>query len=178
MDKKNKITLTIGISVASIALLATIVSAFFTPEAPDPKELGMRTKVSYMASKKFASLPEKEKEKYISKVGRSRKMFKNLSDTERKTVFKNIRKTRIKQMKERINKFSRMSQEEKNKFLDEMIARRNARRAQNGEKNRPGGGIRSAMMQGMLENTDSTTRAQMSEMRKLIQERSNQTQGN
>jgi polyhydroxyalkanoate synthesis regulator phasin len=180
MDKKNKIILISGIAMVFVTLLATIVSAFFTPKAPDPKELGPRTKVSYMASKEFSRLPEAEKKKYISRVGRPRKIFKDLNDNERAAVFKNVRKVMLGKMKERINKFSRMSQEEKNKFLDEMIARRNAMRAQNGGKDRtggPGGGNRSARMQGMLENVDSTTRAQMSEMHKLIQERSKQTQG-
>ncbi len=178
MDKKNKIILICGTSVVSITLLATIISAFYTPKAPDPTQLGAKKKITYMASKQFARLPEAEKKKYVSKVGRPK--LKNLTSNERAAVFKNIRKVMLKKMKERINKFSQMSQEEKNNFLDQMVARRNAMRAQNGRgKNNggPGGGNRSAMMQGMLENMDSTTRAQMSEMRKLIQERSKQTQG-
>jgi hypothetical protein len=175
MDKKNKIIIISGISVASVTLLATIISAFYTPKAPDPTQLGAKKKITYMASKQFARLPEAEKKKYVSKIGRPK--LKNLTSNERVAVFKNIRKIMLKKMKERINKFSQMSQEEKNEFLDQMIARRNAMRAKNGGGKRnggPGGGNRNAMKQGMLENMDSTTRAQMSEIRKLIEERKKQ----
>lgn len=172
MDKKNKIMLICGTSVVFITLLATMISTFYTPKAPDPTQLGAKKKITYMASKQFARLPEAEKKKYVSKIGRPK--LKNLTSNERTAVFKNIRKVMLKKMKERINKFSQMSQEEKNKFLDQMVARRNAMRAQNAGKKTsgPGGGNRNAIMQAMLENMDSTTRAQMSEIRKLIQERS------
>ncbi len=81
--------------MASVTLLATIVSAFFTPKAPDPKELGPRTKISYMASKEFSRLPEKEKTAYIKKLGRSSmKEYRNLSSTERNAVVKNTIKSR------------------------------------------------------------------------------------
>ncbi len=190
MDKKNKIIIISGSSIAAISLLATIISAFNTPEAPNPKELGPTTKVKYMASKEFSRLPEAEKEKYISKVGRPRReSFQNLSNKERQAVFRNTRKVMHKKMKERINKFFKMSAEEQNKVLDDMIARwdkrrkeMEARRAANGgnnNKNREGGpprGNRQAMMQGMLENTDSTTRAQMDAFFKRLHERRKQTQ--
>ena len=185
MDKKNKIIVLSGISVASVALLAAMISAFYSPEAPDPKELGPRTKVTYMASKQFARLPEAEKTKYIKKMGRpSRQTFSNLSSEERKAVFKNTRKIMHKQMKQRINKFFKMSKEEQDKLLDDMIARwdkrrkeMQARRAANGNSTNSGRregpprGNRQAMMQGIFENTDSTTRAQMAEFFKRLRER-------
>ena len=191
MDKKNKIIIISGISVASIALLATIISAFYTPEAPDPKELGPRTKVTYMASKQFARLPEAEKTKYIQKMGRpSRQTFSKLSSEERKAVFKNTRKVMHKQMKKRMNKFFKMSKEEQDKFLDNMIARWDKRRKEmearrrangNSNNNRRGGGPprgnRQAMMQGIFEKTDSTTRAQMHEFFKRLRERRKKKQG-
>jgi hypothetical protein len=192
MDKKNKIILTSGISVASVSLLAVIISAFYTPKAPDPKQLGPTTKVKYMATKEFARLPESEKEKYVAKVGWPRgDTYRNLSNEERQTVFKNTRKVRHKQMRERVNKFFKMSKEEQNKVLDDMIAQwdkrrkeMEARRAANGNtgssnRNRGGGpprGNRQAMMQGIFENTDSTTRAQMAEFFKRLRERRQQTQ--
>ena len=190
INKKNKIIIISGISVVSVSLLAVIISAFNTPEAPDPKELGPTVKVKYMASKEFARLPETEKEKYISKAGRpKREVFKNLSSEERKAVFKNTGKVMRKQMKERMNKFFKMNKEEQNKLLDNMIARwdkrrkqMEARRAQSGSSSnnnrqgRPPRGNRQAMMQGFLENTDSTSRAQMHEFFKRLQERRKQTQ--
>ena len=183
MDKKNKIIMISGISVASVTLLATIVSAFFTPKAPDPKKLGPIKKVSYMASKQFASLPEQEKIKYVKSVGRSRSAYRQLSSTERKAVSQNTRKIRMKQMKERVNKFFAMSEEEQNEYLDERIAQRDkwrkareTRRAQenNGTRttstNRRGRN-RNAWRQGFMEGMDSTTRAQMTEIRRRMRER-------
>ena len=190
MDKKMKALLTTGISFVSIVLLVTIASAFSTPEAPDPKQLSPRKKVAYMASKQFARLPEKQKMQYMKKVGHSRRMFRNLNQKERQAVFKNTRKIMHKRMKEHINKFFQMNEEEQNKVLDKMIAQhdrmrkmheaREAQRAKNGNKNnRPDGPPRGnfkAMLQGILENTDSTTRAQMTEFHRRMEARRKATQ--
>jgi septal ring factor EnvC (AmiA/AmiB activator) len=95
-------------------------------------------------------------------------------------------------MKEHMNKFFQMSQEEQNKFLDNMIAQhermrkmreaREAQRAQNGSNNNrrqdgPPRGNHKAMLQGMLENTDSTSRAQMAEFHRRMEARRKATQG-
>lgn len=180
-----------GISVASVTLLATIIAAFYTPKAPDPKKLDSRTKVAYMASSEFNKLPKQEKIKYIKSVGRSRKAYRQLSSTERKAVSKNtgtIRRTMmLKQMKKRATKFFAMNKDEQNKYLDNMNARRDkwrkdreARRANNNSSNnnnnnpRRRGGNRNARRQGYLEGMDSTTRAQFSEMRRRARERREQ----
>lgn len=190
MDKKNKVILIIGTSVTSVTLLATIFSAFYTPKAPDPKKLDSRTKVAYIASKQFASLPETEKVKYVKSVGRSRRAYRQLSSTERKKVFQNTRKIMMKQMKERATKFFAMSEEEQNKYLDDMNARREkwskmreARRAngtannnRNNANRNQGGGNRNAWRQGFLEGMDSTTRAQFAEIRRRARERRKQQQ--
>ena len=178
-----------GISVTSVTLLATILSAFYTPTAPDPKQLDARTKIAYMASKEFTRLPEEEKEKYVKSVGYSRKAYRQLSDNERQEVSKNTRKYRIKQMKERANKFFKMSTDEQNKYLDEMNAKRDkwrkareARRAKqssskttnnNSSKTNTNrrGGNRNARRQGFLEKMDSTTRAQFMEIWRRARER-------
>ena len=195
MDKKNKIILISGISMASVTLLATIISAFYTPKAPDSKKLGPVKKVSYMASKQFASLPEQEKVKYVKSVGRSRSAYRQLSSQERTAIFKNTRKIMHKRIKERVNKFFKMSKEEQNKYLDERIAQRDkwrkareARRAQSNNNsntrttntsssttNRRRGN-RNAWRQGFLEGMDSTTRAQMMELRRRMRERRKQQQ--
>ena len=194
LDKKNKIILGSGISITALTLLATAVSAFFPNKAPDPKKLDTRTKVVYMASKKFASLPEEEKINYMRKAGRSRQAYRQLSRPEREAVAKNTtairRKIRIKQMKERANKFFKMSEDEQNKYLDEMNARRDrwrkareARRAQAGNNsnrsantsnNRRQSGNRNARRQSFLEGVDSTTRAQWMEIRRRARERRQQ----
>jgi isopenicillin N synthase-like dioxygenase len=188
LDKKNKVILISGISVTSVTLLATIVSAFFTPKAPDPKKFDSRTKVAYMASKQFASLPEQEKIKYVKSVGRSRSAYRQLSRTERSALSKNTRKIRMKQMKEHVNKFFKMSEEEQNKYLDKRIAQRDkwrkareARRANRSNTrtttNNRRSGNRNAWRQGFMEGVDSTTRAQMTELRRLMRERRKKTQG-
>ncbi|MDD5598475.1 MAG: hypothetical protein PHV82_11060 [Victivallaceae bacterium] len=187
--KKNKIILITGISMTCLALTATVVSALIPRKAPDPKELGPTKKVTYMASKEFARLPEKEKMKYMSQLGHPRQAFRTLSEKERQAVFKNTGRIMQKRMQEHITKFFKMSREEQNRELDRMIAegekRRQemeARRAANSSNNGsnrqgpPRGNFR-AMMQGMLENTDSTTRAQMSEFFRRMRERRTQTQG-
>jgi isopenicillin N synthase-like dioxygenase len=204
LDKKNKIILISGISFASLTMLTAIVSACITPEPPDPKQLGDRQKIAYMASKEFTRLPEQEKINYMRKVGRSRSGYRQLNEQERQAVSKNTSQIRQKQMKERLNKFFEMSEEEQNAYLDERIARRKkwreargARRSQQGSgngsnsradnrnsSNNNNNGAnnnrsynRSARRQSRLENTDSTTRAQMAEIRRRMREREKQTQG-
>ncbi|MDD5598476.1 MAG: hypothetical protein PHV82_11065 [Victivallaceae bacterium] len=198
-DKKNKIILGSGISFASFTILAAIVSAFIPRTAPDPKKLDARTKLAYMATKQFAALPEAEKVKYVKSVGRSRRAYRQLSPAEREKVAQNTRKVRFMEMKERTQKFFKMSREEQNKYLDEMIARQEQRR-QTREAGRPRNDNsnsadtnnrrntsasntgrrnvnRNARRQGMLEGVDSTTRAQMSEFFRRLRERRQQTQG-
>lgn len=195
MAKRNKIILISGISIASITLLATIVSSFFPDKAPDSKKLGPVKKVSYMASKQFAGLPEQEKAKYVKSVGRSRSAYRQLSSTERTEVFKNTRKIILKRMKEHATKFFAMSENEQNKYLDAMNARRDkwrkareARRAQSSSNTRTTSssgntstnrhrGNRNAWRQGFLEGMDSTTRAQFMEIRRRAHERRKATQG-
>lgn len=201
-SKANKIILGSGIAFTSFTLLATIVSAFIEPKALDPKQLSPRTKISYMATKQFSRLPEKEKENYVKKLGSTRRVYRQarqqLSDKERQVIRKNMRKVWQKRMKERVNKFFQMSPEEQNKYLDERIARRDrwrkareARRRAQGDSNNNRSrnnsnsnnsnsgrrrGNRSARLQGFLEKTDSTTRAQMMEIRRRMRERRKQTQ--
>jgi hypothetical protein len=200
LDKKNKIILGSGIFVTSVTLLATVISAFFPNKAPDPKKLDTRTKVVYMASKEFASLPEQEKINYIKKAGRSRGSYRQLSKPEREAVAKNTtavrRKIRIKEMKEHATKFFKMSKDEQNKYLDEMNARRDRwakaraeRTAQRTQTAQTGSSSnrntstaassnrsnrRSARQQSRLEGIDSTTRAQWTEIRRLARARREQ----
>jgi hypothetical protein len=176
MTKKNKMILISGISVAFVTLIAIIISSFITRKAPDPKLLGPKKQITYMASKQFARLPEQEKTKYIQKIGHPRKIRKQLTDNERKAVFKNIRKVMQKKMKERIKKFAQMSEDEQNDLLDKIIAERNKRRRDREAQGNTGDHKnRNAFRQGIFENTDSTTRAQMADFRRRIQERENQT---
>jgi uncharacterized protein YdaU (DUF1376 family) len=186
MDKKNKVIMISGISVASLAMLAAIISAFHKPEAPNPNQLGSRTKVSYMASKQFANLSDKGKTAYIKKLGRSSmKEYGKLNTNERNAVIKNTTKVKIEMMKGRLNKFFAMSKEEQNKHLDEQIAkwekakeRWKQKASQNkGSNNKRNNAGINKMRQNFIENTDSTTRAQMMEYFKRVKERSSQNKG-
>lgn len=93
----------------------------------------------------------------------------------------------MKRMKERATKFFKMSEDEQNKHLDEMNARRDrwrkareTRRAQTNRttgttsNNRRRGGNRNARRQGFLEGMDSTTRAQFTEIRRRARARREQ----
>jgi hypothetical protein len=185
-DKKNKIIVSIGITAVSLTLLAVIISSFIERKAPDPNQLGPKRKVTYMASKQFARLDDQEKVKYMKKVGRSRKMYKQLSTEERKAVFKNTRKIMRKQMKEKLNKFFAMSEEEQNKRLDEILAKtskwRKNRRTRNNSNNQNASNNKkpkrnyNAHKQRFMENTDSTTRAQVAEFIKRLRQRRQQQQ--
>jgi len=191
-EKTNKIMLITGITVASVALIATAISAFNTLEAPDPNQLGPRKKLIYMSSKHFSRLPEKEKTVYIKKLGQtSMKEYRNLSQKERTTLRKNTIKPKIKMFKKRMNKFFAMNKEDQDKHLDEQIAkwskmrkRWKKRGAQNkktttnkstskesSDKKKQPNRSGDAMRQFFTENIDSTTRAQMMEYFKRIKAR-------
>jgi hypothetical protein len=132
---------------------------------------------------------------YMKKVGHSRRAYRQLNNEERQAVAKNTRKIMRKRMREELDKFFELSEEEQNKKLDEMIDRmdkwRKARKAReannsNGSNNSNNSNNSSqnnsddrrvnhnAFRQGILENTDSTTRAKMSEFFKKMRERAKQ----
>ena len=183
MDKKNKIILISGISVVSLTLLATIISVLNPEKAPDPQELGSRKKISYMASKQFTRLPEKEKTTYVKKLGRSSmKEYRKLDPKERNIVIQNTMKIRMKIFKTRLNKFFAMSKEEQDKHLDEQIAKwsknrkrwsQNRKKSDNKKSNKKRSNVNmNAIKQTFLEGTDSTTRAQMMEYFRRMKARS------
>jgi len=199
-EKTNKIMLITGITVASTALIATAISVFNTPEAPDPNQLGPRKKLVYMSSKHFSRLPEKEKTIYIKKLGQtSMKEYRNLSQKERTALRKNTIKPKMKMLKKRMNKFFAMNKEDQDKQLDEQIAKWSKMRkrwknrgAQNKNKKtttnkstskkssdtkKKPNRNRNAMRQYFTENMDSTTRAQMMEYWKRMKARMQQKKG-
>jgi hypothetical protein len=179
---KFKIMLISGFLMFAITLLSMINSVYINPpKAPEPEQFTPQRKVTYMASKQFASLPLAEKEKYVTKLRKQtpRTVYRQLNDTERQAVLKNTRKVIFKRIKERTKKFFKMSEEEQNKYLDERIARwqkwREQRRQGNSSsRGRRHSGNRNAWRQGFIEGLDSTTRAQMMEIRRRIRARRKQ----
>lgn len=179
---ENKKTAVI-ISSCIIAFVVISIAAAFcrsTPTAPDPAEMTKTASIKYMASKEFAALPEAEKERYFEKIapkpgpGSPPPAMDQLTDDERKALHQNMRKVMHSHIKKRLQKFFSSSKEEQDKMLDEMIAERKEH-----EKNRPDGDKGGPPpgedpgkhMQDMLENTDSTTRAQMHEMHERMKAR-------
>lgn len=198
MDKKktpgNKFRRNILLGIIMLFFIISL-GVLFSPseedKAPDPEKMPQTDAVKYLASNEFASLPEKEQEIYMEKLREKspesppHKLFVALNKEERAAVRKNTRKLMHKKMRERIKKFFGMTPEEQDAFLDQEIEKMRERREQAraaGNNGRPGGppppgdGNHAARMQGMLENTDSTSRAQMHEFHRRMHERMQQQQ--
>lgn len=189
-QKKRKISIIAGSSLVALLLAAGMGYLLTRPHAPDPAKIPAKDAVKYLASKQFASLSEKEQEDYFNKLrngkGDNPGMFfsKDLSQAERAAMFKNTRKLMFKEMKQRMNKFFAMSKEDQDKELDKMIKDREDRMKAGGFAGGrpggngppPGGPPSKAMMQNMLENSDSTSRAQMSEFFKRMEQRTRERQ--
>lgn len=178
--ESRKTMIIVSAAILSFVMVSLIV-AFCCggkAEAPDPSQMTKLSAVKYMATKEFGALPDSEKQLYFEKIapkpGERRgppPEFEKMSKDEREQLHKNMRKLMHEHMKKRLQKFFSSSKEEQDKMLDEMIAERKERE-QNGQNGPPpGGGDPGKHMQDMLENTDSTTRAQMSEMHERMRAR-------
>ena len=174
-SRKNMIF--VSTAILSFVLISLVVAFFCgrTPEAPDPSEMTKLSAAKYLATKEFGALPDSEKHLYFEKIapkpGERRgppPEFEKMSKDERDHLHKNMRKLMYEHMKKRLQKFFSSSKEEQDKMLDEMISERKERE-QNGPP--PDGGDPGKHMQDMLENTDSTTRAQMCEVHELMRAR-------
>ena len=187
---KKKIVIIAASSLLTLLLAAWLFYLLTRPHAPDLEKITAKDAVKYLSTKQFAALPEKEQEDYFSKLRSSKgsnpgMFFSNdLSPEERTAMFKNTRKLMFKEMKQRMNKFFAMSKEEQDKELDRIIKERETQLKAGGFAGGhpgagtppPGGGPppgppNKAMIQGMLENSDSTSRAQMAEFFKRMTQR-------
>ena len=186
LNKKNKVIVIAGIAALLIFPLYEICFLFFHAHVPDPGMMTQKDAVKYLASKEFASLPESDQERYMKSVRKDKTgppvpFANDLSQEERAAVFKNTRKLMQKEMKERMKSFFAMDKAAQDKFLDNMVKEMEERR-KSGTAGGPGGGPppggqggpSKAMMQNMMENTDSTTRAQMTEFRNRMEQRMTQ----
>jgi hypothetical protein len=183
--KKSRRNIVFGIIALTVFVSLGFIFSGSKKKAPDPANLSQENAVKYMASNKFASLPEKQKELFIKKLrdksndAPPHKVFASLSQEERKALHKNMGKLMHRKMKERIKKFFAMTPEEQDAFLDQEIERmreRHEKERESGDGGRPqgpppDGGDHASRMQGMLENTDSTSRAQMHEFHRRLHER-------
>ncbi len=171
-----------GLAFALLTLLWVLLHLPPNPEKASPQEVA-----KYIASKAFAKLPRKDRDDYLQrfqdKNGDMRKLMANSKDmsmSERRNLFHSAMSMHHQEMKKKIAKIYAADKEERNKLLDEMIAEENKRHQEmaargGGRGGGPGGPPDDSRMQGMLENSDSTSRAQMHEIHKLINQRRQET---
>ena len=179
LEKKRK--LIIFMSVGFTLTVAGILwwhSNLETQRVPDPKSMTPVQAVKFMATEQFADLSDEQKSRYLKGMHNKEKrppmeVMNKLTDEERKAIRKNVGRQMHREMKERIKKFFRMTKDEQDKFLDKMIKEMEEHRAAGRSRSggdRPGPPS-SAMMQAMLENTDSSSRAMMHEFHKRMHDR-------
>lgn len=184
---KNHLTvMSVFAAVFTVSVIFTCL--FYKPSSftPDPK---MDKMIEFINSEKFSQLPEKEQREYMRAMRPKPGSSPNSSGMSREQHAA-VRKVMQKQMQEKIKKFFAMSKEEQEKYLDAEAEKMKDRRppdgpppqtGQNGSnKNNgsggggPGPGGPGRNPQGMFENTDSTTRAQMHEYHERLHQRMHQ----
>lgn len=175
------------ITLASVFIILAITAVAFSQirktKAPDPKLISKPMRVKFMASKEFSQLQDEDQKKFLEETRGTNKGprgmdVENLSEAERRQLRKNIGKHRQAKMKERMERFSKMTQEEKNRELDKIL-----KDMQEREKNRPkdrkkptqNDDDRKERMQDRHENTDSETRAQRTEFMRQLKKRAEET---
>jgi type IV secretory pathway VirB10-like protein len=181
VNAKTVIAVIIVISILLICWL--IVHLCLRKNAPDPAKMTDEQAIKYAASTEFADLKESEKIKYMDKVRAKHgnpqgppPQIASLSEAERQTMMKNMRPVMEKKMKEDMKKFFAMSKTEQEAELDRRIDEMEARRKNDAYGSSAGGRTRGLGGPGfdprrMFEGGDSTMRAQMSKMMKMMRER-------
>jgi hypothetical protein len=175
-DRKKKNYMPMIISASVYALGITTLCALYEPALPVAEKMKKAEIIDFVASKRFAKLPVEQQEEYVKYLRpeggvRRPRVSRNINSAKREAVHRNMRKVMQKRMRERVKKFSMMTREEQDQFLDklaqEMKKRRPPSESGNGSGPRPPRGN----PQAMFESTDSTTRAQMHEMHERLRER-------
>lgn len=174
-------TLIAVIAVITFPLICWLIIHFcFRKTAPAPADMSGEQAIKYMTSKEFAELPETEKIKYMENMRLRRgdshgppPQIASLSEEERQNMMRNVRPVMEKKIKEDMRKFFSMSQSEQEAEIDRRIEEMEARRKNDPGSGPPGGvhGGPGRDPRGMFEGGDSTTRAQMSKMMKMMRER-------
>lgn len=196
--KKNvvKICLTAGIVVSVATAIVSLVAwgrPVVVPEKKVVKEMDPVVRTRYLASNDFARLDDQQKRQVMEDMRsgtsfrRGMSGMRNISDGERDKIRKNTRQVMDAMMKERLDNFFAMSQDDRNKELDKWIDRMERFRAARpdgaaGGTAAPAGNRRDRRSQAglgqrmsrRLEETDSDTRARMSEFFKQMRARREQ----
>ncbi|MHB9138500.1 MAG: hypothetical protein ACYC4Q_03760 [Victivallaceae bacterium] len=189
---RKKMMIWIGSSVFAVALTATgTYYAFFKPSLRDAPPVKSEPKkiASYLASSKFKELPQEDKINYLkqleSEQPRGTLWRADIPKDEREKLRENVRPVMQVVMKERLDSFFKKSPEEQQAELAKMAEERKARQEQQaqggprqggGGPGGPGGGRNNpARTKARFEGTDSNTRAEMTQMRKLMQQQQKNT---
>ncbi len=182
-----------GIVTACLVLAGALYLWLKPGEAPDQKvisEMSREAKTRYLASDDFGKLDDNKKSQVVKELGKGanrREMFRsaqNLSDEDRRKMRDNMKPVMKKMMQEHLDRFFKMTKEERAAEIDKMIDRmeqgRKMREAAGGNnqgggrRGGPGGRNLEAGMSMILEESDSDTRAKMTEFFKQIRARRKQ----
>jgi len=178
-----------GVLLAGLLLAGAAVWYWWPRHAPDPRKLTDDQAIHYMASKAFADLTEKEKLTFMERMkGRHPHPGQvKLSAAEQRNMQQNMQKVIYKMIQTQLRRFFAQSQAEQDAELDKFIAMMpKPGQRPGGPGGRPGGpggpggkppaGAPSpgAMVKAMLEDTDSSTRAQGVEFLKRVSQRMQQ----
>jgi hypothetical protein len=191
---RKKMMIWIGSSVFAVALAATgTYYLFFKPSLKDAPPIKSEPKkiASYLASGKFKELPQEDKINYLkqleSEQPRGALWRADIPKDEREKLRANVGPVMQVVMKERLDSFFKKSPEEQQKELAKMAEERKARQGQQAQGGQRGGGFggppggggggrnNPARAKQRFEGTDSNTRAEMSQMRKLMQQQQKNT---
>ncbi|MGC9454093.1 MAG: hypothetical protein ACP5HU_04445 [Phycisphaerae bacterium] len=164
---------------------------------PDPEKQSPEEVVEYLASEDFGKLSTERKREYLEQAreagrlqGRRMMSGQDLSDEQRQQYFENMADVGRQHMRERLDEFFALPQEQRTEFIDRMLDRfqnRPMRPADErspaasaegddssdgaGDGRRSRGGFTAEHMKRMIENTDPEDRARMAEFVKAMQKR-------
>ena len=189
---RKKVMLWLGSSVFTVALMAAgIYYAFFKPSLRDapPVKSEPQKIAGYLASSKFKELPLEDKISYVKQLEteQPRAVWRaDIPQDDREKLRENLRPVMQEVMKERLDNFFKKSPEEQQQELAKMAEEWKARQGQQaqGGQRPPGGGQggwggggrnNPARTKARFESTDSNSRAERVQIRKLMQQQRQNT---
>lgn len=168
------------------------------PGPPDPSTQSPEEVTKYMASKDFGKLSIERKQQYLQQAREAgrlefRRGFRgeDLSEQQRRQLFENMAEVGRQRMRERLDAFFELSQDQRDEYIDRMLDQWQSRSAGSpgdGGASRPDDsaeqqeqaagddgprrrGPTPERMKRMLENTDPEDRARMGEFMKAMRKR-------
>lgn len=131
---KDSIKTTIAAAACALFLCGVLGAVLYWIFMPASKPVTEKPAdiAKFIASDKFDNLKFSEKQTYVNKIGMpNRESIQSLSEAERGKLFENTMAVREQEMSRTARSYCALkTQEEKNKFLDEHIAKQNQRMAE------------------------------------------------